>query len=144
MQTISLKQLFKLRAITNISVLRTNENDYPYVTLLNGAKAYNIYFDKKTSAPAILSNFEIGDSILSELVNASVILVANEDGEDRYKLMLNTPESQYASQSELESLFGLEMAEGDFAIEDFTALFQAKPSVTAKPTATKKTANKKA
>jgi len=47
MKKISLKKLVQDRVVTNISGLRKNLNDYPYVTMLVGNKSQNVYLDKK-------------------------------------------------------------------------------------------------
>ena len=72
MKKISLKKLVQDRVVTNISGLRKNLNDYPYVTMLVGNKSQNVYFGQKT-AELVADTFSENDSVLSFLSDAEVI-----------------------------------------------------------------------
>jgi hypothetical protein len=125
MEQTSLKQLVKSGVVRNISVLRENINEYPYVTLLNKkGESQNIYFGQK-SAVLIKDTFETGDNILVALKEASVMKTSNADGEVRYKLSLPAPGAKYSSDVELMDVFGIEEVENEFNVEQFQKQFQA-------------------
>lgn len=111
MQQISLKKLFAAGVFNGISALRTNENTYPFVTLVGKHGANNVYFGKK-SAATIGAKYAVKDDVTAELANASICTTVNEAGETRYKLSL-AGESEYTQESALEDLFGTS-ASADF------------------------------
>ena len=133
MEQISLKQLFKKGVFNTVSILRENENGYPYVTLLRttskGTASQNIYFGQKT-AKIVSDTFNVGDRIDSLLADAQIIKTENSNGEVRYKLSTN-PTSDYASEQTLADIFGVELSENDFDTEMFQKGFQVRESATA-------------
>lgn len=125
MKKISLKKLFQLGLVSNFSVVRVNESGYPYVTMLQGDKSNNVYFGKESAKTALL---HVGKKeIASLLVTADIVEVANEDGEQRFKIALEG-KSDYVSTSELASLFGVEESTGDFNTASFVAVFASRDS----------------
>ena len=133
MEQISLKQLFKKGVFNTVSILRENENGYPYVTLLRttskGTASQNIYFGQKT-AKIVSDTFNVGDRIDSLLADAQIIKTENSNGEVRYKLSTN-PTSDYASEQTLADIFEVELSENDFDTEMFQKGFQVRESATA-------------
>jgi len=132
MEKISLRALVKGKHVNTISVLRLNENGYPYVTFIKQSggvtSSNNVYFDAKTSAPLILSKCVEGENILKHLVNADIFQVENKEGETRFKIYIGGDTSKYATASQLEELFGLEEnTEVDFSLEKFNKEFSKKP-----------------
>jgi hypothetical protein len=122
METTSLRSLVKNGAIKNISTLRMNTNGYPYLTFIGvNQSSANVYFSKR-AADLMTTNFEEGDSVLNAVKDANIVQVTNAEGETRYKISLSN-ESSYASQSELESLFGLEAQPTDFDVQAFKSQF---------------------
>lgn len=128
MEQISLRELVKRGVVRNISTLRSNVNNYPYVTMLNKKSgSLNVYFGKK-SAVLIQDNFEVGDNIVAALKDATIIRVKNEETKEiRYKLSIPSPNSKYSTDSELMDVFGIEEVEQEFNIADFQAEFSTKP-----------------
>lgn len=127
MKKISLKKLVQDRVVTNISALRTNINGYPYVTMLVGNKSQNVYFGQKT-AEIVSDTFSVDDNILSFLADAEVIQTVNEKGETRFKLSKNAG-SDYATETAMADVFGVELSSGDFDVKLFTSEFTAKQEV---------------
>ena len=131
MEQISLKQLFKKGVFNAVSVLRENENGYPYVTLLRttskGTASQNVYFGQKT-AELVSDTFNVGDRIDSMLADAQVIKTKNADNEVRFKLSTN-PTSDYASEQQLADIFGVDAPENNFDTEMFQKGFQVRESV---------------
>ena len=131
MEQISLKQLFKKGVFNAVSVLRENENGYPYVTLLRttskGTASQNVYFGQKT-AELVSDTFSEGDNILSFLADAEVIQTENAQGEVRFKLSKN-PGSDYASETAMADVFGIELSNGEFDVKLFASEFTAKEAV---------------
>lgn len=123
LQSISLTQLIKKGVVTGISELRTNTNDYPFVTFLKGSKSTNVYFGQKTSEK-VAGTFQKGDNINSFLKECSVVKTTNKEGEVRYKLSHST--SGYTTGFTLASEFGLDDIQTDFPVEEFSKEFQAK------------------
>lgn len=122
MEQVSLSLLFKKGVFTAISKLRANENSYPFVTLVGKHGSNNVYFGKK-SAAIIGAKYAIGDTIIKELADASIVLAKNEKGEMRYKLSLQGT-TDYSSESELMSLFGgITPDELNFNVENFLKEF---------------------
>jgi len=122
METTSLRSLVKNGTVVNISVLRLNENNYPFLTLrAKDKKSANVYFTKTTSE-FIVNHFNEGETVLEAIKDAEILKVENEQGETRYKIHV-AQERKYASKSELESIFGLEETVGEFDITDFLQLF---------------------
>jgi len=125
MKKISLKALLQMYAITAISVLRTNENGYPFVTCIDQkGNATNLYFGKN-SAEKMLGTFAVGAKVLSALVDAEVVDTINEAGEQRFKLSL-AGQNDYSSTSELATLFGVVETVGEFDLAKFRAEFTAR------------------
>jgi hypothetical protein len=128
MNQISLKQLLKTGVINNISGLRSNTNDYPFVTLLNGNKSTNVYFGKKSSEK-ILTEFTPDvatekKAFYKAIADATIVETANADGEVRYKLSLSGS-SDYATAAELMDVFGLDEVATEFDVTAFRKEFQA-------------------
>jgi hypothetical protein len=123
MQQITLKSLVKQGHVTGVSLLRRNENGYPYVTLLKGNKSNNVYFGKKTSE-IISSTFEIGDKVAAALKDATVIKATNAAGQMRYKLSLSGT-TEYTTTAELMDIFGVEEEVADFDVAEFLKEFSA-------------------
>lgn len=126
MNQISLKQLIKTRVVDNVSGLRSNTNDLPYVTMLNGGKSNNVYFGKK-SGEKILTKFTPGvatekKAFYKAIADASVVETVNADGELRYKLSLSGS-SDYATNAELMEVFGIEEMPTNFNVAQFSAEF---------------------
>jgi len=124
MKKISLKKLVQDKVVTNISSLRVNINGYPYVTMLVGNKSQNVYFGQKT-AELVSDTFSEGDSILAFLADAEVIETINEAGETRFKLSKNAG-SDYASETAMADVFGVELSSGEFDVRLFASEFAAK------------------
>ena len=124
MKKISLKKLVQDRVVTNISGLRKNLNDYPYVTMLVGNKSQNVYFGQKT-AEIVSNTFSENDNILSFLADAEVIETKNEAGETRFKLSKNAG-SDYATETAMADVFGVELSAGEFDVKLFASEFAAK------------------
>lgn len=124
MKKISLRKLVQDRLVTNISSLRANVNGYPYVTMLTGNKSQNVYFGQKT-AELVSNTFSVEDNILSFLADAEVIQTLNEAGEVRFKLSKNAG-SDYASETAMADIFGIELSSGEFDVKMFTQEFAAK------------------
>ena len=124
MKKISLKKLVQDRVVTNISGLRKNLNDYPYVTMLVGNKSQNVYFGQKT-AELVADTFSENDSVLSFLSDAEVIQTENAAGETRFKLSKNAG-SDYATETAMADVFGVELSSGEFDVKLFASGFAAK------------------
>lgn len=122
LQSISLVQLVKKGTVSNISELRENTNGYPFITLLSGNKAQNVYFGKNT-AEKVNGTFKVGDKILPFLKECNIVKTENADGEVRFKLSHST--SAYSSEFELMSEFGLDEITTDFPVEEFSQQFQS-------------------
>lgn len=126
MEKISLRGLYQRGTFTSISRLRYNKNDYPYITLVKGEKSQNLYFGKK-SAEVVSNHFKEGSDLIGNgfLKNADIILTKNEKDEARYKVSVPSAESQYATQADMESAFGMQ-EEQNFNVLDFEAEFSVK------------------
>ena len=124
MKKISLKKLVKDRVITNISALRANINGYPFVTMLTGSKSQNVYFGKKT-AELVGNTFSVNDNILPFLADAEIIETVNDAGEIRFKLSKNAG-SDYATETAMADIFGVELSNGEFDVAAFKAEFATK------------------
>lgn len=124
MKKISLKKLVQDRVVTNISGLRVNISGYPYVTMLTGSKSQNVYFGQKT-AELVSDTFSENDSILSFLADAEIIQTTNEAGETRFKLSKNAG-SDYATETAMADVFGVELSAGEFDVKLFASEFAAK------------------
>jgi hypothetical protein len=117
----ALTELVKRGAISSISVLRTNQKGYPFVTLLNRKKeSTNLYFGKKTSE-LVLNAFKEGDSIIPFLKESEVVETLNENKETRFKISKNT--SDYTSEDMLLNQLGLEVSNSEFDFEKFVKEF---------------------
>jgi hypothetical protein len=123
MNFVTLKQLFSNGVFQNISKLRVNQSNYPFITLLrnkNGkTEATNVYFGKRTSQ-FIMDNFNVGDSVIEILKDSVIVRTINANNEVRYKISMNVG-NEYESRAELEKAFG-EVAT-DFNYEEFNKLF---------------------
>lgn len=84
MKTASLKSAFVGGIVKSISAVRENENEYLFVTVLNGAKASNVYFGKKSA-----ESFDVDDVLTKDQLLAMIfVLSTNEEGEQRLKIAL--------------------------------------------------------
>lgn len=108
-------------AFDTIGKLRVNTNGYPFVTLIKGKKALNLYFGQKT-AKVILATFNVGDIITPALANAEVVFAENEQGENRYKISLSGA-SNYTTKAEMEDVFGNRADTTEFDVKAFTEQF---------------------
>ena len=97
-KSVSLRKAFENGVITNISKVRMNSSNYPYVTVLNGSKSNNVYFGKKSGALVT----EGQHLSVDQLTTATLLLATNEAGEQRLKLGLGGSDSY----TNLESIFG--------------------------------------
>jgi hypothetical protein len=89
MQVTPVKQFVADNAVTAISQVRTNENGYPFLTLLSAkfeGGAQNIYFSKTCALKVKLGQNpkELG------LADYNVVEATNAAGETRLKLTNNT------------------------------------------------------
>ena len=101
-KSTSLLSLVKAGVVRNISAVRSNKNGYLYVTLLNGSKATNVYFGRKTS-----EKFAAGQVITAaELKEAIIVQSVNQAGESRLKFSLSSTGSNY---QDLGAAFGIVM-----------------------------------
>ena len=97
-KSVSLRKAFENKVITNISKVRMNSNNYPYVTVLNGSKSNNVYFGKKSG-----ESVKEGEHLsVDQLTKATLLLSTNAEGEQRLKLGLGGSDSY----TNLESIFG--------------------------------------
>jgi hypothetical protein len=96
-KSVSLEKAVKAGLITNISPVRVNSSGYAYITVINGDKASNLYFGKR-SAEKVAVGQQLG---AEELKNAQFVLSTNAAGEQRLKISLNG-ESSY---TDLTSIF---------------------------------------
>lgn len=128
LKTVTLASLVKQGKITSINKqLKQNTSGYYYVTMLQGNKANNLYFGKKTGV-FLENHFSVGDNVLPLLKNCNVVQTKNDAGEVRFKIS-TSENSNYTSQSELMEIFGSEEVVSDFSMELFDAEFKAKPEV---------------
>ena len=97
-KSVSLRKAFENGVITNISKVRMNSSEYPYVTVLNGSKSNNVYFGKKSGALVT----EGQHLSVDQLTTATLLLATNEAGEQRLKLGLGGSDNY----TNLESIFG--------------------------------------
>ena len=97
-KSVSLRKAFENGVITNISKVRMNSSNYPYVTVLNGSKSNNVYFGKK-SGTLVTEGQHLS---VDQLTTATLLLATNEAGEQRLKLGLGGSDSY----TNLESIFG--------------------------------------
>ena len=96
-KAVSLKTVVQQKLVTNFSEVRTNSSGYPFITFLNGKKAVNIYFGKR-SAEKVAVGMRLGADI--DPTNAQIVLSTNAAGEERLKFSLNG-ESAYVAASDL-------------------------------------------
>ncbi len=82
---VSVKKAVINKVITAISKVRVNENGYPFVTVIKGDKASNVYFGKK-SAESVAEGMVLSPD---QLRNADFVHAVNEADEDRIKLSLS-------------------------------------------------------
>ena len=79
---VSFRDFCKSEGITSIcKKVRVNENGYPYITVLRGSDAENIYFSKKAAAE-VDEGLEVKSIANLLYVNTAV----NSNGESRTKL----------------------------------------------------------
>ena len=101
----SVEALVKAKVIGAISVVRENENNYKFVTVLSQKKdaegkalATNVYFGKKSS-----EEFAEGEKIdPKDLLEMTILSVEYSDGEERLKIATKN-ESEY---TDLMSMLG--------------------------------------
>lgn len=127
LKTITLVSLIKQGEVTSISLLKYNKSGYPYITLCKGNKPNNVYFSLK-SAEVINNHFKEKDNVISILKNANICQTTNEEGEVRFKLS-TSESSNYVSQAELMSAFGVEESVTDFDLELFRNQFTSQTAV---------------
>ena len=127
LKTITLASLVKQGEVTSISLLKYNKSGYPYITLCKGNKPNNVYFSLK-SAEVINNHFKEKDNVISILKNANICQTTNEEGEVRFKLS-TSESSNYVSQAELMSAFGVEEPATDFDLELFRNQFTSQTAV---------------
>lgn len=127
LKTITLVSLVKQGEVTSISLLKYNKSGYPYITLCKGNKPNNVYFSLK-SAEVINNHFKEKDNVISILKNANICQTTNEEGEVRFKLS-TSESSNYVSQAELMSAFGVEEPATDFDLELFRNQFTSQTAV---------------
>lgn len=128
LKSISFKELVRNKVITGASALRVNESGYPYLTLLRGSMASNVYFGKN-SAAIILAKYKVGDIVNTELTKSDIVLTVNTDGEERFKISLSE-NTKYTSGSRLLEAFELEeeITDGNFDVLGFANTFEGKPT----------------
>ena len=88
LHTISVKEFAKSNNFTSIApAIRTNSNNYPYITFINADnKAENVYFSKSSSA-----GIGAGQLVTKELLSSyQVAETTNAEGEKRMKLVSNS------------------------------------------------------
>ena len=127
LKTITLVSLIKQGEVTSISLLKYNKSGYPYITLCKGNKPNNVYFSLK-SAEVINNHFKEQDNVISILKNANICQTTNEEGEVRFKLSTSET-SNYVSQAELLSAFGVEEIVTNFDLELFRNQFTSQTAV---------------
>ena len=127
LKTITLASLVKQGEVTGISLLKYNKSGYPYITLLKENKPNNVYFSLKT-AEVINNHFKENDNVISILKNADICQTTNVEGEVRFKLS-SSETSNYVSQAELLSAFGVEETVTDFDLELFRNQFTSQTAV---------------
>lgn len=92
----SLKSYCTGTGVTAINPLvRTNANGYPFITILRGDVAENLYFSKKASAEV-----DLGMDIKAQLPELYVVETINAAGESRTKLSFRG-ESSYVDVADL-------------------------------------------
>ena len=88
LKVLSIKELCVLKGfVTLVPSVRSNTNDYPYITFINAKnEAENIYFSKAASA-----NVTLGSPVdKAMLATHQAAFTKNEAGEDRIKLISNS------------------------------------------------------
>jgi hypothetical protein len=124
LQTVTISELYKKGNITNLSTLRYNENNYPFVTLLGKDKsATNVYFSKAFSSKIEGLNPKT-DLVTSGIINRDTVIVKtlNKDGEVRFKISSSENEN-YTSKSSLDVMFGESESEVNFDLTEFLQTF---------------------
>lgn len=99
-QSTSLLSLVKAGVIRSVSCVRTNRNGYLFVTLLNGRKAANVYFGKKTS-----EMFVDGQVISADELKAASIGISSSNGYLKFSLA-----NDNGTYTDLGAAFGLATA----------------------------------
>lgn len=128
-KSVSLSTIAKKGVISNVSEVRENTNNYPYVTFLSTRKnetvSTNIYFGQKSALKV-----SVGSKLSAEQIkNAQVVLSVNADGEERLKLSLGG-QNDYTN---LASIFDLEEDHTDEIVTLFQNQMSAKPQVVKVP-----------
>lgn len=91
MEYITFKDFCKSNNITAINkTVNVNSNGYPFITVLRGKLAENVYFSKNAS-----TQVNKGDAVKDIASQLFVAETANADGEVRMKLTFNN--SSYES-----------------------------------------------
>lgn len=142
MQTISLKQLIAKGGVSAISILRTNESGYPFLTFLLNGKAQNVYLAKgvdaatgfgATMSKVIADTGNTPEIVMGYLASVDAVLCCSvkPNGDIRYKIS-RAADTNYSSATLLSRAFGLELAEVmvDFDLDAFKGLYQAKGATT--------------
>lgn len=82
--TLTVQEFMKSQGFVSVvAVVRTNTNNYPYVTFINkDNEAENLYFSKKAA-----EDVDAGDEIAKGFFDPYVMVLAkNEAGEQRWKI----------------------------------------------------------
>ena len=143
---ISVKNLHLNHKISFLKMhFNLNVNGYAYLTFHQGKKVNNVYLSKKSSQ-YLHDNYDIKD-VKNEstgkaekvfdldpkafgklLLSADIYATENKaDSELRHKLVFQTEDSLYASNSFLAELFGESDEITDFNLQDFLDEFEEKP-----------------
>lgn len=95
MKSASLKSAFVGGFVKSISPVRENENEYLFVTVLNGQKSTNVYFGKKSALEVSLDDVLTGE----QLKNMMFILATNsvENGSEQRLKIAFEGSSDYTS-----------------------------------------------
>lgn len=132
-KTMTLANLWKKGHITGFSTLRTNSNNYYFLTLFNGDKVTNLYFSKAMATFLTEQGFEKGEDLIAKgvLNTAEVVVTENDKKEQRFKIALPSTNNEYSSRAAAEAAFGAQ-EQSEFPLQDFLKEFivPAKNAVT--------------
>lgn len=133
-KTMTLASLWKKGHVTGFSKLRTNSNNYFFLTLFSGDKVTNLYFSKAMAKFLDEQGFEKGEDLIERgvLNTAEVVVTENENKEQRFKISLPSSNNEYSSRASAEAAFGTQ-EKSEFPLQDFLQEFivPAKNAVTA-------------
>ena len=124
-KTMTLANLWKKGHITGFSKLRTNSNNYPFLTLFNGDKVTNLYFSKAMATFLTEQGFEKGEDLIARgvLSTAEVVVTENTNGDQRFKIALPSTSNEYSSRASAEAAFGVQ-EQSEFPLQDFLKEFK--------------------